>query len=81
MSFITEKKFDSLEEMLDHLRSVVEQAEAAQPPEDDDGIEVGDFDLRRAVVKTVIDRIEFNSPEEFVKYVEFIYGFMADSED
>lgn len=76
------RQFNSLEELLNHIREVVETAEAEEAgvtQVDDEG--VSDFDLRRAVVKAVIDQIGFGSPEEFAKYVEFIYNFMAASED
>lgn len=81
---VESRQFSSLSELLEHLREEIAAAEAtpSRPEVDlDDEIVISDFDLRRATVKAVIDHIGFGSPEEFAKYVEFIYGFVADSED
>lgn len=78
------RKFETLGELLEHLREEIAAAEdtPSRPEVDlDDEIVISDFDLRRATVKAVIDHIGFSSPEEFAKYVEFIYGFVTASTD
>lgn len=74
------QQFNSLEDLLNHLGTVIKEAEAAeatQPPACECD-EIDDFELRRHVISYVVDKISFNTPEQFQQYVEFVYGFMAE---
>lgn len=69
------KSFATLEEMLAHLRKVEAEAEAEAADEDTE--EICDFELRRQVLLNVVKHIDYKDPDEFKKYVEFIYEFLG----
>lgn len=76
------RKFSSLEELLNHIREVVETTEAEEAgvtQVDDEG--VSDWDLRKAILKDVAKHFDYSSPEEYKQYVEFIYEFLTASTD
>lgn len=81
--------FTSLDEMMKHIAGVIAEAEAAERAQHDtetspatgDVLEIDDFEIRRHVIRFVVDKIGFNSAEEFKQYVEFIYEFMVAASD
>ena len=68
--------FNSLEEVLGFLKSEIEELEATAAA-DEDTEEVCDFELRRQVLLNVVKHIDYKDPDEFRKYVEFIYDFLV----
>jgi hypothetical protein len=78
-----ERKFNSLDEMLKHLEGVIREADSAEAghassPELDTDDESFDWDLRRHTIMFVTNKIDFETPEQFKAYVEFIYQFMLE---
>lgn len=79
MSIVSEHKFDSLEEMLAHLRNAVAEAEAAEAAQAEE-IELDDSEVRRQIIKYVVEKIDFNSPEQLHGYLNVIYDFIDAAE-
>lgn len=77
MSFIKTHSFNSLEEVLGFLKSEIEDLADAPNPPDEDTKEICDFELRRQVLLNVVKHIDYKDPDEFKKYVEFIYEFLV----
>lgn len=84
---IETKQFGSLEEVLGFIQDEIKKLEAeptqTQPadPEMDTEDEAFDWELRRQIISYVTTKMDFNSPDEFKAYVEFIYGFMVEAID
>lgn len=76
------RKFETLGELLEHLREEIAAAEATETAGgDDDVVEISDWDLRKAILKDVAKHFDYSSPEEYKQYVEFIYEFLTASTD
>ena len=76
------RKFETLGELLEHLREEIAAAEARETAGGDDVlVEISDWDLRKAILKDVATHFDYSSPEEYKQYVEFIYEFLTASTD
>lgn len=73
------RKFNSLGELLEHLREEIAAAEDTPVPGDDEVVEISDWDLRKAILKDVAKHFDYSSPEEYKQYVEFIYEFLVEA--
>lgn len=73
------RKFNSLGELLEHLREEIAAAEDNPVPGDDEVVEISDWDLRKAILKDVAKHFDYSSPEEYKQYVEFIYEFLVEA--
>lgn len=78
---MSERKFNSLDELLEHLREEIAAAEDTPVQGDDEVVEISDWDLRKAILKDVAKHFDYSSPEEYKQYVEFIYEFLTASTD
>ncbi len=73
--------FNSLDEVLGFIQAQIKELEEGPTAPTEEVVELDDFEIRRHVIRFVVDHIGFNSAEEFKQYVEFIYEFMVAASD